>query len=115
MEALVGDFPVAGQAASARAVRRDDGSWLIDGLMLIDEFKELFRLESLPEEQRAGYQTLGGFVMSQMGAIPAAGQHFEAAGLRFEVVDMDERRVDKVLVSPTNSAPVAGNGGAGAG
>jgi putative hemolysin len=81
-------------------VQREDGSWLLDGLLAIDEFKDLLDLDSLPEEDRVGYQTLGGFVMSQIGSIPATGQHFEWADFRFEVMDMDGRRVDKILVTP---------------
>jgi putative hemolysin len=66
-------------------------------------------VDALPDEDRIGYQTLGGFVMSQLGHIPNLGQWFEWNAMRFEVVDMDGRRVDKVLVSgiPTNSEDVS--------
>ncbi|MEK7323945.1 MAG: hemolysin family protein [Chloroflexota bacterium] len=100
LEALAGDMPVAGEPAEAQAVQRADGSWLLDGTLLIDEFKEHFRIERLPGERRAGYQTVGGFAMSQMGHIPATGESFVWRNLRFEVMDMDGRRVDKVLVTP---------------
>jgi len=60
----------------------------------------LLDLKELPDESRAGYQTLGGLMMSQFGDIPNSGQYFDWSGLRFEVIDMDERRVDKVLVQP---------------
>ena len=73
---------------------------LLDGLLKVDELKEVLDIKELPEEERAGYQTLGGLVMSQLGAIPESGQFFDWNGLRFEVVDMDQRRVDKVLVRP---------------
>jgi putative hemolysin len=71
-------------------------------MLSVDEFKEIFHLESLPGENRDAYQTLGGFVFTQMGRIPAASDHFEWNGLRFEVVDMDGKCINKVL---TSSAP----------
>lgn len=86
------------------ATQREDGSWLLDGLLPIDEFKTLLDVKSLPEEDEGHYQTLGGFVMTQLGRIPAAADRFESVGLRFEVMDMDGRRVDKVLVSRTKMA-----------
>jgi putative hemolysin len=100
LEAIVGFIPTAGAPAEPRAVQRDDGSWLIDGLMDIDELKEIFDLKRLPGEERGSYHTVGGFIMSQTSNIPSVGQHFEWGTLRFEVVDMDGRRVDKVLVMP---------------
>jgi putative hemolysin len=100
LEAVVGDLGMMGEPNQPRAVRREDGSWLVDGLMQIDEFRETFNLDRLPGEEELSYQTLGGFIMTQLGRIPVVADHFETAGLRFEVVDMDERRVDKVLVAP---------------
>lgn len=102
LEAIVGEIPDASDN-DQQAIRREDGSWLLDGLISIDEFKDIFDLRDMPDEERIGYQTLGGFIMSQLGAIPSAGQHFEWQNLRFEVMDMDGRRVDKVLVSPISS------------
>ncbi|HEX7317463.1 MAG TPA: hemolysin family protein [Pyrinomonadaceae bacterium] len=99
LEALVGDMPTAG-AAEAHAVERGDGSWLLDGTLLIDEFREIFPVGMLPGEERGGYETLAGFVLTCMGRVPRAADYFEWGGLRFEVVDMDGRRVDKVLVAP---------------
>lgn len=100
LEGIVGSIPSAGAPAEPRAVQRDDGSWLIDGLMDIDELKEIFDLKKLPGEEHGSYHTVGGFIMSQTSSIPAVGQHFEWGNLRFEVVDIDGRRVDKVLVTP---------------
>lgn len=100
LTAIVGDIPTEGLDAEPEIVQREDGSWLLDGLLAIDEFKDLLDLDDLPEEDRVGYQTLGGFVMSQIGSIPTAGQHFEWGNYRFEVMDMDGRRVDKVLATP---------------
>jgi putative hemolysin len=99
-EAVVGDLPAAGEAVEPRAVQRADGSWLFDGLLPVDEFKERCNLGSLPGEKQGAYQTLGGFVMTQLGRIPAPVEHFAWGGWRFEVVDMDGHRVDKVLVTP---------------
>jgi putative hemolysin len=98
LEAIAGEIPSLGEEAEARAIQREDGSWLVDGLLPIDEFKELFKIRQMPGEDGAGYQTLGGFVLMYIGHIPSVGQRFEWDGLRFEVVDMDGHRVDKVLV-----------------
>ena len=100
LEAIVGDIPSAEELAEPPVVQREDGSWLLDGMLSVDEFKELFQLEDLPGEEQGLYQTLAGFVMSQIGRIPTAADHFEWTGLRFEVLDMDGPRVDKVLVLP---------------
>jgi putative hemolysin len=100
LEAVVGVMPSAGEPAAPGAVRREDGSWLVDGLMNLDTFKALFEIEELPDEAQGMYQTLGGLAMHQIGAIPAVGQTFAWQGFRFEVVDMDGRRVDKVLIQP---------------
>ena len=100
LEAIVGDLPNAGRRAQPEAKRRDDGSWLIDATLATSDLKELLGLTiGLPSEGEAEYQTLGGFVVTQFGRIPAAGDHFDWGGWRFEVVDMDHRRVDKVLVA----------------
>jgi putative hemolysin len=67
-------------------------------MLSVDEFKEIFHVESLPGEKRDAYQTLGGFIFTQMGRVPSVAEHFEWNDLRFEVVDMDGKRIDKVLV-----------------
>ncbi|MBL8161446.1 MAG: HlyC/CorC family transporter [Anaerolineae bacterium] len=85
------------------AVQRPDGSWLLDGLSPIDDVKDLFDIKELPGEEEGHFQTLGGFVMAQLGHIPSVADHFECSGLRFEVLDMDGKRVDKVLVVPATS------------
>ncbi|MEN4041117.1 MAG: hemolysin family protein [Anaerolineaceae bacterium] len=100
LKALVGDIPTADDAFEPLVVRRPDGSWLIDGLMRVDELMELLDLDALPDQERVGYQTLGGMIMSLSGEIPTTGQSLQALGYQFEVVDMDGRRVDKVLVTP---------------
>ena len=80
-----------------QATLRQDGSWLLDGMLEADEFKEIFNFTALPHEEE--YETLSGFVMTSLGRVPQAADHFEWNGYRFEVMDMDGRRVDKVLVT----------------
>ncbi len=99
IEAIVGDVPEIGDPEKPTAVLRDDGSWLIDGLLSIEEFKELFSIAALPDEEKKYFQTIGGFVMTYLGHIPKAGEKFTWQELTIEVVDMDARRVDKVLVT----------------
>ncbi len=106
MEAIVGDLPERGDRAQPEARKRDDGSWLIDATLPTGEFKTLLALDApLPNEGAAEFQTVGGFVVTQFGRIPAAGDKFDWNGWRFEVVDMDKRRVDKVIVSRIGAAP----------
>jgi putative hemolysin len=105
LEAIVGDLPEAGEAYEPEAIERPDGSWLLDGMLPIDEFKELFGVEELPGEARAHFDTLGGFVIAVLGRIPSTADHFQWNQWCFEVMDMDGRRVDKVLVSPVRRGP----------
>lgn len=100
MRSIVGQIPSSGEPFEPQAMQREDGSWLFDGLILVDELKEILNIEDLPDESRIGYQTLGGLMMSKIGQIPSVGQYFEWELYRFEVVDMDGHRVDKVLVTP---------------
>jgi putative hemolysin len=99
LEAIVGELPAHDEPSEPEVVLREDGSYLLDGLLPIDELKDLFDLDELPEEEKIGYQTLGGFMMNQLGHIPSSGQKFQFQNFSFEVVDMDSRRVDKVLVT----------------
>ncbi len=100
MVEIVGDVPSAGELEEPQAVQREDGSWLLDGMLPVDEFFEIFDIAEIPTEHRGSYQTLGGFVITHLGRIPSATDHFEWESLRFEVMDMDGNRVDKVLVTP---------------
>jgi magnesium and cobalt exporter, CNNM family len=100
MEAIVGDIPSAGLPTESPAVRREDGSWLLDGALPVDKFQQILGLKQMPDDEHGDYQTLAGFVLQQIGRIPVAGEQFEWRGLRFEVVDMDRRRIDKMLVQP---------------
>ncbi len=100
MVEIVGDVPNAGDLEEPMAVQREDGSWLLDGMLPVDEFFEIFDIEGIPKEHRGSYQTLGGFVITHLGRIPAATDSFAWELLQFEVMDMDGNRVDKVLVTP---------------
>jgi putative hemolysin len=97
---IVGDVAADNGNEDAQAVQREDGSWLLDGMLPVDEFLEIFNIHQLEPEERGSYQTLGGFVITHLGRIPSAADHFEWQGMRFEVMDMDGNRVDKVLVIP---------------
>lgn len=103
MEAIVGDLPGPDDRHTPGAVRREDGSWLVDGGMELVEFKRRLGVAALPGEEGGDFQTVGGFMLDRFGRIPAAGESFSCAGWRFEVVDMDRHRIDKVLLGP--SAP----------
>ncbi|MCI2430778.1 hemolysin family protein [Candidatus Acetothermia bacterium] len=98
LEDIVGQMPLIGAAAEPKAVRRDDGSLLIDGLLPIESLKEILKVKRLPDEETGNYYTVGGFVVTQMGKIPSAGEWFQWNGYHFEVLDMDWHRVDKILV-----------------
>jgi putative hemolysin len=104
VEAIVGNLP-SDDLNEPRIVQRDDGSWLVDGLIAADELRDLLDQEELPDEEKGHYQTLAGFVLTMMGRIPSAGQHFDWGGFRFEVMDMDGARVDKVLITPIAPDP----------
>jgi putative hemolysin len=93
LEEIVGEI----ELEEPQATQRQDGSWLLDGMLQVDEFKEIFKLDSLPHEDE--YETLSGFMMVSLGRVPQVADRFEWHDLRFEVVDMDGRRVDKVLVT----------------
>jgi putative hemolysin len=97
LEAIVGDIPTMSERVEPPIVQRADGSWLVDGLITIDDFQEAFAVLSLPGEGK--YLTLGGFVVFMLGSVPVTGHYFEWGGFRFEVADMDRYRVDKVLLT----------------
>lgn len=101
LEAIVGDLPATGQDDDDEFVQRDDGSWLIDGMVTLDEFKEFFDLdhdELLPGEETGNIHTLGGVMMYQQGRVPVVTDRFDWNGFSFEVMDMDKTRVDKIMV-----------------
>ncbi len=104
LEAIVGDIPSIDEVEEPEVVQREDGTWLVDGMLPIGEFRELFELDELPGEEQGLYQTLAGFVTSHIGRIPTPADHFQWGNLRFEIMDMDGNRVDKVLVAHTPDA-----------
>lgn len=108
LEAIVGDLPARGEAPGTSAIKRADGSWLIDASLPVSDLKKLLELPSLPGEEHANFQTLGGFLMTNFGRIPNAGDAFEAGSFRWEVVDMDHFRIDKVWVVPLARIPREG-------
>jgi putative hemolysin len=98
LEALVGSLPSTDNEHDPKTIQREDGSWLISGMIPIQEFKEMFDISELPGDEEGHYQTLGGFIVTYLGRIPTVADHFEYGGLRYEVVDMDGHRVDKMLI-----------------
>ena len=105
MEAIVGGLPSLEDQEEPMIIQRQDGSWLLDGLLDINELKDLLQWKELPQEASGDFHTLGGLVMHYLGYIPRSGEQFVLHDLRFEVVDMDGPRVDKVLVSPQPGSP----------
>jgi len=103
MEAIIGDFGAA-EGETPDAVRREDGSWLVDAMLRIDELVALFPgfPVALPEDRE--YSTLSGFILHSLGHLPVTGEHFERGGFRIEVVDLDQNRVDKVMIMPPAEA-----------
>ncbi len=111
LEEIVGDMP--GDAAEKREdtdriLKRSDNSYLVEGLCGIDDFREYFKLEEkLPGEAEDYYKTVGGFLVYLLGYIPKETETIDYGRFRFEIVDLDRRRIDKVLVTVTEAAPVA--------
>jgi len=99
LEAIVGELPSKDEPHAPEVTVREDGSWLVDGLLDTDRLKEILDVVALPDEESGRYHTVSGFMMTQLGGIPATGEHFEWQGFRFEVMDMDGRRVDMVLIT----------------
>ncbi len=101
LEAIVGDLGEEGEPADSDATKRADGTWLVDGAMTLDRFREIFTdAPRFPGELDEQYRTLGGFVMAELGRIARVGDQAALTEYRFEVLDMDGKRVDKLLVTP---------------
>jgi putative hemolysin len=96
LEAIVGDIPSPGQPEPPAAVQREDGSWLVDGLMPLVEVRELLKGASIPEPEDV--TTIAGLVVVELGRIPVVGDAVEVRGTHIEVIDMDGARIDKLLV-----------------
>ncbi|MEM7331315.1 MAG: hemolysin family protein [Chloroflexota bacterium] len=99
LEAIVGDVPEQGDAPDPQIVRRADGSWLVDGRYPIETIKPQLSIGQFPSEEENYFHTIGGFMLHFLGRVPIASDHFQWGNYRFEVVDMDGRRVDKVMIS----------------
>jgi putative hemolysin len=102
LEAIVGEFREQG-VEPALVHRREDGSWLMDGGLSVHQVQDALGLTDFPADR--GFHTLAGFVLRELEHVPSPGEHFEWNGYRFEVVDMDGRRIDKVLVSRREPKP----------
>ncbi len=98
LEAITGELQPTAQV-DAWATLRDDGSWLLDGLMPVGELKARLDIHDLPEESRGRYNTVAGLLMAVSGQLPATGERIECAGWLFEVVDLDGKRIDKVIAA----------------
>lgn len=100
LEAITGELLHTHGQDEAWATQRADGSWLVDGLMPVSEFKTQLGIRALPEEDRDLYNTVAGLVMAVAGHLPKTGERVDIGAWRVEVIDLDGRRIDKVLVSP---------------
>jgi len=100
LTSIVGEIPSEDINEEQDVVVREDGSWLMDGGVSVERFKSVLEIdEELPGEEENAFNTLGGFLMHMLGRIPAVADYFVWGGCRFEVVDMDKNRVDKVLIA----------------
>jgi len=99
LEAIVGTLPDREQARHPKARKRADGSWIMDAVLDIDEFKKILEIKDLPGESESGYKTIGGFILHQLGHVPEEGEALVWQSLRFEIIDMDKHRLDKILVT----------------
>lgn len=103
LEAIVGDIHTGNEPNEPQAIQRADGTWLLDGMFSVDNFKDLFEIKQLSEGEGLDYLTIGGFVMRQLGHIPTTSESFEWNGWYFEVVAMDGHRVEQIWVAPLES------------
>jgi putative hemolysin len=101
---IVGDISLNNEPEPIQIIRRDDQSWLVDGLYSIDDFKEQFELDELPDEDPDHYQTMGGFITSYLGYIPKEAEKFTWNNFTFEILDMDRARIDKIMVIKEDTA-----------
>jgi putative hemolysin len=101
MQSLVGDIAEPGEPSSPSIERRDDGSFIVDGMTPFDQVRDLLSWSAMPDEEDSGdYHTLGGFVMARLHRIPTVGSRIEVEGVQYEVIGMDGRRVDRVMITP---------------
>jgi putative hemolysin len=105
LEAIVGNVHTFGEPVDIPIVVRDDGSWLINGDTPIEDIKKTLSVDTFPEEDQGHYRTIAGLILFVLQRIPKTGNHIEIGGLRYEVVDMDGNRIDKVLVTRVPTVP----------
>ena len=104
LQSLVGDIAEQGEPSSPSIERREDGSFIVDGMTPFDQVRDLLSWSAMPDEEDAGdYHTLGGFVMARLHRIPTVGSRVEVEGVQYDVIGMDGRRVDRVLITPPKS------------
>jgi putative hemolysin len=106
LEAIVGDIRSLGEPVEMPIVVMEDGSWLIDGDTPVEKLKEVLSVNSFPGEEEGFYRTIAGLIMFILQQIPKTGDHIELKGLRYEVVDMDGNRIDKVMVRRVPAIPM---------
>jgi putative hemolysin len=99
LEAITGELQPSAPI-DAWAMVREDGTWLLDGMMPVNELKSRLDIKELPDQDKGRYNTLAGLLMSISGRLPAVGEHIECGRWRFEIVDLDGRRIDKVIAHP---------------
>jgi putative hemolysin len=105
METIVGEMPAQGDRHQPKAVRRDDGSWLVDGMFDAGDFERTVTDFPLHPAHERDYQTFAGFVVKRFGHMPGEGESFHYAGYLVEVIDLDGHRVDKVALIPLKNLP----------
>jgi putative hemolysin len=105
LESIVGNVHTLGEPVDIPIVVREDGSWLINGDTPIEDVRNALSVDSFPGEEQGNYRTIAGLILFVLERIPKTGDHLEVGGLRFEVVDMDGNRIDKVLVTRIPSEP----------
>jgi putative hemolysin len=105
LEAIVGDIASEEATQEPLIIQQQENAWLVEGMLPVDELKAFFHLRKLPGERAGRFQTLGGFVMANLRRVPAVGDLFECCGYSFEVVDMEGRRVRKMLIKKTGELP----------
>jgi putative hemolysin len=99
LEAIVGNVRTLGEPVDTPVVVREDGSWLINGDTPVEDIKKILPVDTFPGEEQGHYRTIAGLILFILERIPKTGEHLEAGGLRYEIVDMDGNRIDKVLVT----------------
>jgi putative hemolysin len=108
MEAIVGELPSPEDRLKPKALRRDDGSWLVDGMVDTEDFARTVTDFTLPPAAERDFQTFAGFIVKHLGRVPAEGESFRLQGYLVEIIDMDGLRVDKVLLLPLKNVPETG-------